>query len=221
MTARFLNLGTKGYLESWEIQKEICQEVQQGAPDTLIFVQHPSVLTLGAAFQAGNLLLNRADYEARGIELVTTDRGGDVTLHNPGQLVIYPIFNLENHGRDLHLWMRQLEETMIQVCAKLGIEAGRRPPNTGCWIGDRKVASMGVKVKKWVSLHGIALNCCNDLSPFDLIVPCGIPGKPMISLSQVLNREVDLPEAAQLTMDAFKQVFSLEFEKEPLEPIRF
>lgn len=221
MTARFLNLGTKGYLESWEIQKEVCQEVQQGAPDTLIFVQHPSVLTLGAAFQAGNLLLNKTDYEARGIELVTTDRGGDVTLHNPGQLVIYPIFNLENHGRDLHFWMRQLEETMIQVCAKLGIEAGRRPPNTGCWIGDRKVASMGVKVKKWVSLHGIALNCCNDLSPFDLIVPCGIPGKPMISLSQVLNREVDLPEAAQLTLDAFKQVFSLEFEKEPLEPIRF
>ncbi len=211
MTARLMNLGTRSYLESWEIQKQVCQEVQEGAPDTLILVQHPAVMTLGAAFQQGNLLLTAADYEARGIEVVTTDRGGDVTLHNPGQLVIYPIFNLEKHGRDLHFWMRQLEETMIQVCAKLGIEAGRRPPNTGCWIGDLKVASMGVKVKKWVSLHGIALNCCNDLAPFDLIVPCGIPGKPMTSLTEVLGREVSVSEAASLTVPAFADVFGVSF----------
>lgn len=211
MTARLINLGTMGYLESWEIQKQVCQEVQEGAPDTLILVQHPSVMTLGAAFQASNLLLKPEEYEQKGIEIVTTDRGGDVTLHNPGQLVIYPIFNLERHGRDLHFWMRQLEETMIKVCAELGIEAGRRPPNTGCWIGDLKVASMGVKVKRWVSLHGIALNCCNDLAPFDLIIPCGIPGKPMTSLSQVLGREVTVSEAAGLTLAAFEVVFSVAF----------
>lgn len=211
MTARLMNLGTRGYLESWEIQKQVCQEVQEGAPDTLILVQHPAVMTLGAAFQAGNLLLNEADYEARGIEVVTTDRGGDVTLHNPGQLVIYPIFNLEKHGRDLHFWMRQLEETMIHVCGSLGIAARRNPPNTGCWIGDLKVASIGVKVKKWVSLHGIALNCCNDLTPFDLIVPCGIPGKPMTSLTEVLGREVRVSEAVPLTIQAFSEVFSITF----------
>ncbi len=221
MNARLMNLGTRGYLESWEIQKQVCQRVQEGEPDTLILVQHPAVMTLGAAFHASNLLLKPDEYEARGIEIVTTDRGGDVTLHNPGQLVIYPIFNLENHGRDLHGWMRQLEETMIRVCAKLGIEAGRRPPNTGCWIGDRKAASIGVKVKKWVSLHGIALNCCNDLAPFDLIVPCGIPGRPMISLSQVLNREVPLSEAAPLTLEAFSEVFSLEFGDTKLDSYNF
>lgn len=221
MTARLRNLGTRSYLESWKIQKEVCQEVQEGAPDTLILVQHPAVMTLGAAFQSGNLLLRPADYEAKGIEIVTTDRGGDVTLHNPGQLVVYPIFNLENHGRDLHLWMRQLEETMIQVCAKLGIDAGRRPPNTGCWIGDLKVASMGVKVKKWVSLHGIALNCCNDLSPFGLIIPCGIPGRPMTSLSQILGREVSVSEAAGLTVLAFEEVFSLTFSQDKGIDLKF
>lgn len=212
MKARLMTLGRMGYQQAWEAQLQVCQEVQEGAPDTLILVEHPPVMTLGAAFQPENLLHPREWYEARGIEVVPTDRGGDVTCHNPGQLVLYPIYNVANHGRDLHLWMRQLEEAMIQVCGSLGLEAGRKPPHTGCWLGDLKVASIGVKVKRWVSIHGIALNCCNDLSLFDLIVPCGIPGRPMTSLSMALGREVAVREAAPLSIEAFSDVFQSDFE---------
>ena len=107
--------------------------------------------------------------------------------------------------------MRMLEEAMIHVCGSVGLEAGRRPPHTGCWLGDLKVASIGVKVKRWVSIHGIALNCCNDLSLFDLIVPCGIPGRPMTSLSIALGREFTVSEAAPLAVQAFSEVFKSEF----------
>ncbi len=212
MKARLHSLGRMDYQAAWEIQLRICQEVQEGAPDTLILVEHPPVMTLGAAFQPANLLHPREWYEARGIQVVPTDRGGDVTCHNPGQLVLYPIYNVANHGRDLHQWMRQLEEAMIQVCGSLGLEAGRRPPHTGCWLGDLKAASIGVKVKRWVSIHGIALNCCNDLSLFDLIVPCGIPGRPMTSLSNALHRKVTVGEAVPLAVQAFSDVFKSEFD---------
>lgn len=214
MKARLLSLGTMEYQAAWEVQLAVCQEVQEGAPDTLILVEHPPVMTLGAAFQPENLLHPRGWYEARGIQVVPTDRGGDVTCHNPGQLVLYPIYNVARHGRDLHVWMRMLEEAMIHVCGSVGLEAGRRPPHTGCWLGELKVASIGVKVKRWVSIHGIALNCCNDLSLFDLIVPCGIPGRPMTSLSIALGREFTVSEAAPMAVQAFSEVFKSEFESD-------
>lgn len=212
MKARLLCLGRKGYSEAWEAQLQVCQEVQEGAPDTLILVEHPPVMTLGAAFEPQNLLHKNEWYEARGIQVIPTDRGGDVTCHNPGQLVLYPIYDVSRHGRDLHVWMRSLEEAMIKVCGAMGLEAGRKPPHTGCWLGDQKVASIGVKVKRWVSIHGIALNCCNDLALFDLIIPCGIPGRPMTSLSHQLGRMVPVAEVAPKAVQAFSEVFGSEFD---------
>lgn len=202
-----LHLGKMGYNEAWAKQLEILEQVQAGAEDTLILVEHPPVLTLGANFHKENLMFTPEQYAAKGIEVITTDRGGDVTYHGPGQLVMYPIFDLNRHGKDLHKWMRGLEETQILLLKELGIDARRFPPNTGVWVGERKVAAIGVKIKRWVSLHGIAINCNNDLGPFSLIIPCGIQGYGVTSISQLLNRDVSPADIEELTIQSFKQVF--------------
>lgn len=204
----WIDLGVMEYGACWEVQRARAQSVQEGLlPDTLLLVRHPPVLTLGASFHEENLLLSRGEYSARGIQIERTDRGGDVTYHGPGQLVIYPIFDLSRHGRDLHAWMRGLEETMIQVCATFGLSARRFPPHTGAWIGDRKVAAIGVKVRRWVNLHGIALNCSTDIGVFDLIVPCGIQGYGVTSISAELGQAVEPEQAITPTVRAFENVF--------------
>ncbi|ARU39796.1 hypothetical protein CCB80_01005 [Armatimonadetes bacterium Uphvl-Ar1] len=209
MGVRVLDLGRLGYQVAWDRQLEVHQEVLDGDEDCLIFVEHDPVLTLGANFHEENLLLTREQYGERGIDVVRTDRGGDVTYHGPGQLVIYPIFDLTRHGRDLHKWMRDLEETMIVTCGEFGVEAGRLSDvNTGAWVGNRKIAAIGVKVRRWVSLHGIAINCSNDLGVFDLIVPCGVVGHGVTSLSREVGAEVGIDEAKPAVMVAFEKVFS-------------
>lgn len=195
------------YNEAWAKQLEVLEQVQNGDEDTLILVQHPPVLTLGANFHKENLMFTEEQYAARGIEVITTDRGGDVTFHGPGQLVMYPIFDLNRHGKDLHKWMRGLEETQIRLLAELGIEGRRFPPNTGVWVGERKVAAIGVKIKKWVSLHGIAINCNNDLDPFSMIIPCGIQGYGVTSISNILERDVSPAEIENLVIQSFQSVF--------------
>ena len=195
------------YLAAWEIQKEIAEQVIAGGEDTLILVEHPPVLTLGANFHEENLLLPVQEYEAQGIEVHRTDRGGDVTYHGPGQLVMYPIFDVSKHGKDLHRWMRDLEETQLQILRDLGLTGRRFPPHTGAWIGDLKVAAIGVKIRRWVSLHGIALNCDVDLATFDTFVPCGIQGYGVTSLSAELGRDVTVAEIRPLAVRAFETVF--------------
>ncbi len=204
---QILDLGVVEYLEAWERQKEVVESVLAGQVDTLIFVEHPPVLTLGASFHEENLLLTLPEYESRGIAVHRTDRGGDVTYHGPGQLVIYPIFNLERHGKDLHRWMRDLEQTMIDTCSAFGISARRFPPHTGAWVGDLKVAAIGVKIKRWVSMHGIALNCVNDLEVYELFVPCGIRGYGVTSLSAEAGLDVSVEDAKPPVIAAFHQVF--------------
>jgi len=202
------------YLPAWEVQRQIQAEVQSGArDDTLVFVEHPSVLTLGANFHEQNLLLTREQYEARGIEVHRTDRGGDVTFHGPNQLVIYPIFDIRRHGKDLHRWLRDLEETIIQVCSSYGLAGQRSSVNTGVWIRGKKVAAIGIKVSRWVSIHGIALNCNNDLSPFDLIVPCGIQTHGVTSLSVEAGGNVTIDDAKPRVVAAFESVFGLSITK--------
>lgn len=201
------DLGTMPYKRAWDLQIELNEAVQKGAEDTLLFVRHPKVLTLGANFHDENLLAPVEDLEGMGVEVVKTDRGGDVTYHGPGQLVIYPIFNIANHGHDLHKWMRDLEETMLLTLSAFGLVGRRFPPHTGAWIGDRKVAAIGVKVRRWVNLHGIALNCDVDLADFALIIPCGIQGYGVTSLSEELGRRVTVEEAIPAVIKAFKQVF--------------
>lgn len=206
---RVLDLGRLGYQAAWDRQLEVHQELLDGGDDCLIFVEHDPVLTLGANFHEENLLLTREQYGERGIDVVRTDRGGDVTYHGPGQLVIYPIFDLTRHGKDLHKWMRDLEETMIITCSEFGVEAGRLSDvNTGAWVGNRKIAAIGVKVRRWVSLHGIAINCANDLGVFDLIVPCGVVGHGVTSLSREVGAEVGIEDAKPVVVGAFEKVFS-------------
>lgn len=210
MKGRAINLGQMSYVPAWEVQKQIAEEVIAGGPDTLLFVEHDAVMTLGASFHDENLLLPLSEYEKHGIEIVRTDRGGDVTYHGPKQLVVYPIFDIRRHGKDLHKWMRDLEQAVIRAAAEFGVQAHREPSvNTGVWSNGRKFAAIGIKVRKWVSLHGIAINCDNDLSPFGLIVPCGIKTHGVTSLSKETGRQITIEDARPVVQGAFETVFGL------------
>ncbi|MCU0316915.1 MAG: lipoyl(octanoyl) transferase LipB [Fimbriimonadaceae bacterium] len=205
---KILDLQNMDYKAAWDCQLDVLETVQNGGDDVLILVEHPPIMTLGANFHEANLLLQPEEYQEKGIQVVGTDRGGDVTYHGPGQLVIYPIFDVARHGKDLHKWMRDLEETMIQVAASYGLSAKRLPPHTGTWIGDRKLAAIGVKIKRWVSIHGIALNCDNTLDEFSLIVPCGIQHYGVTSLTAELGHPVSVDQAKPRVIEAFRNVFS-------------
>jgi lipoyl(octanoyl) transferase len=191
-----------------ELQARLLEEVAGGADDKLVFVEHDPVLTLGANFHLENLLYSPDEYRRRGMEVEQTDRGGDVTYHGPNQLVIYPIFNLANHGRDLHRWLRSLEETMILTAASFGVSARRFPPHTGVWTDGGKLAAIGIKVKRWISMHGIALNCDNDLSVFRTFIPCGIRDYGVTSLTCEAGRPVTVCDAKPVVAAAFRDVFS-------------
>lgn len=205
---KVVDLGLMPYEPCAELQTKTLEDVVEGREQpTLYFVEHPPVLTLGANFHESNLLLTPAQYEERGIQVVRTARGGDVTYHGPGQCVIYPIFPLTMSGRDLHRWMRDLEETMILTASSFGLTGRRFPPHTGVWIGDLKLAAIGVKVRRWVSMHGIAINCNNSLDAFSTIIPCGIQGYGVTSLTQELGRDVTVTEAKPVIEAAFRTVF--------------
>lgn len=209
---KVIDLGTMGYKAAWDDQLSAVETVLGGGQDILFLVEHPPVLTLGASFHEKNLLLPVAEYEHKGIDVIRTDRGGDVTFHGPGQLVIYPVFDLSRHGRDLHLWLRNLEEAIILTLSKFGITGFRFPPHTGVWVNEpplraEKIAAIGIKIRRWVSLHGIALNCSNTMEEFELIVPCGIHGYGVTSLSQVLGRPVSVKETKEVVIEAFRNTF--------------
>lgn len=213
MKGRIVDLGRMAYVPAWEAQKRIAEEVVAGGPDTLVFVEHDPVMTLGASFHDENLLLPSEEYAKRGIEVVRTDRGGDVTFHGPNQLVVYPVFDVSRHGKDLHKWMRDLEEAVIVAADQFGVRGEREPSvNTGVWSKGRKFAAIGIKVRKWVSIHGIAINCDNDLAPFGLIVPCGIRTHGVTSLSNKAGRTITIEDARPVVKGAFEEVFGLSLE---------
>jgi lipoyl(octanoyl) transferase len=162
--------------------------------DTLVFTEHEPVYTLGVRLGATrHLLWDAGELARRGIEVVETNRGGDITYHGPGQIVGYPIISLIAR-KDLHAYLRFLEQVLINALGNLGLAAARRPGQTGIWLGSRKIAAIGVAVKRWVTYHGFALNVNNDLAPFTGIVPCGIADGTVTSLRQELGREFDLAE---------------------------
>lgn len=196
------------YAEAFALQKQFVAEVQEGTrSDTLILLQHPPVLTLGASFRSENLLHPEQWYEERGIEIQPTDRGGDITFHAPGQLVAYPIFDVSKRGKDLHVWMRQLEEAVIQALEEFGLRGERLDVNSGVWIDQKKVCAIGIKLKRWVSMHGIAINCDLSLEPFSWFVPCGIRTHGVTSISQALNKTVTTDEFKAALTRGFEQVF--------------
>ncbi len=210
--AQWIDLGVIRYEPALQIQRKLhAQRVAGEIPDTLLLLEHPSVITLGKAFHPEHLLYAQEFYAQQGIELYPTDRGGDVTCHNPGQLVGYPIFDVSQHGRDLHKFLRDLEETLIRTLATFGIEAHREAGYTGAWVGNAKIAAIGVKVTKWVSMHGFALNVNNDLRLFQTIVPCGIADRPVTSIQQILGHTVPIEIVKQSIVQAFEEVFALRF----------
>lgn len=182
------SLGVVSYADALELQRAAARARLDGRldQDLLILVEHPPVITTGRSTKAGNLLVDRDALAQRGVELFDVERGGDVTFHGPGQLVGYPIIDLKRHKEDLHWYLRQVEQVMIDALAATGIVAGRNPGKTGVWTNGRKIASIGVHARQWVTWHGFALNVTTDLSYFDLMVPCGIADVVMTSVEREL-----------------------------------
>ena len=208
-------LGRVAYAEGLRLQEQLVQQRQSGAgEDTLLLLEHPGVVTLGRGADPSNLRFSPEAIRARGVELFETGRGGDVTYHGPGQLVGYPILLLPEPIRDLHLLMRTIEEVLIGVAGDFGIPATRVEGLTGVWVGNDKLAAIGMRVARWVTSHGFALNVSTDLSGFDLIVPCGIRGRSVTSLSRLLGRPVELQEAVGATLSHFARVFQCEIQGE-------
>jgi lipoyl(octanoyl) transferase len=207
-------LGRVDYADALELQKTLVEQRKQGLiPDQLLLLEHPDVITLGVRTRGdrSHVLATPADLEAAGVPLFETGRGGDVTYHGPGQLVGYPIFDLKPDRCDVHRYVRDLEEALIRTVAAFGIRAGRVKGLTGIWAGpegrEAKLAAIGVRISRWVTSHGFALNVSTDLSRFGLIVPCGIEDRGVTSMAEQLGRDVRMAEVEDAVVGAFFDVF--------------
>jgi lipoyl(octanoyl) transferase len=205
-------LGRVAYADALALQRSLVDDRRAGRiPDTLLFVEHPHVLTLGVRGDGGrsHILATDEALAARGIEVHETGRGGDITYHGPGQIVGYPIIDLNPDRRDVHRYVRDLETVLIRTAADYGITAGRIEGLTGVWVGDEKLAAIGVRIARWITSHGFALNVTTDLAHFGLIVPCGIADRGVTSLARLLGRPVDTAEVQNRVIEHFVNVFEL------------
>jgi lipoyl(octanoyl) transferase len=204
-------LGLIDYREAWDLQRELAQARRAGEiGDTLLLLEHPHTYTIGRGGTADHVLVDAACLARIGATVYEVDRGGDVTYHGPGQLVGYPIIDLRRGNIDAHSYLRRLEEALIKTLAEFGIAAGRYPGYTGVWLGDEKIAAIGVKISGGVTMHGFALNVNTDLAYFQHIVPCGITDKGVTSLARVLGRPVSLAAVAYATARHFAEEFGCE-----------
>ena len=215
--AYLLDLGLVPYREAWDVQRSLAGAVSQGAiPDTVIFLEHPPVVTLGRRTDAEELHVP----DGAAVDVVETDRGGKSTFHGPGQLVCYPIFDLKRHGKDVKKYVRDLEEALIRTVAALGIEAERIEGLTGVWLQrpPRKIASIGVHISRWVTTHGYALNVDLDPAPFtEWITACGLEDTAFTTIARELGRPVTVDEVRPLARDGLADVFELELEPLPAD----
>jgi lipoyl(octanoyl) transferase len=222
------HLGTLPYAEALELQRVAARARITGdiPEDLLLLVEHPPVVTLGRSAKAKHLISSPELLQALGVELFEVERGGDVTFHGPGQLVGYPIIDLKRHRQDLHWYLRQVEEALIRALATMAIPAERNPGFTGVWTGSasgegqRKIASIGVHARDWVTWHGFALNVTTDLSYFDLIVPCGIDGVVMTSIERELGTAPPAADVERAVARTFGEVFTLTPESVAVDAIR-
>jgi lipoate-protein ligase B len=219
-TAWLVSCGRMAYGDAWALQKTLLEARQAASvPDTVLFVEHPAVITLGRAAQASNVLVAPGLLAARGIELFQIERGGDVTYHGPGQLVGYPILDLRAFDEDVVRYVRTLEAALIAALAEWRIDAGRLAGYPGVWTGGAKIAAIGVAVKRKVTMHGFALNVDPDLGAFDLINPCGL-GRPVTSMARVLGRPIPLDDAVPGVASALADAFAVRWEPRVLDDLR-
>jgi lipoyl(octanoyl) transferase len=220
VTLEVRRLGTIGYQAALDLQQELVEARKQGRiPDQLLLLEHPPVITLGvrARHDRSHVLESEASLAAKGVALFETGRGGDVTYHGPGQLVGYPIIDLKPDRCDVHRYVRDLEQVLIDAVAEFGIDAERVDGLTGVWAGPprprdtvAKLAAIGVRISRWVTSHGFALNVSTDLSHFGLIVPCGIPDRGVTSMARLLGRPVSMDEVADAVEKHFARLFAAE-----------
>jgi lipoyl(octanoyl) transferase len=230
----FKDLGVMDYQSAWDYQEQLLQEnvkmkslvysqepgVVAAEPDTrhhLLFVEHPPVYTLGKSGSIENVLITEEMRTAKGIEFFRTNRGGDITFHGPGQIVGYPILDLEKFYTDIGKYLRNIEEVIILTLKEYGIEAGRSAGETGVWIDpeikgkERKICAIGVRSSRWITMHGFALNVNTDLNYFNFIIPCGITNKQVTSLEKELGKKIDFEEAKEKVKNNFAKVFETEW----------
>jgi lipoyl(octanoyl) transferase len=211
-------LGNVDYEDALRLQNRLAAaRGEEKIGDVLLLLQHPPVITMGKSGKAHNVLDPRAIRE-KNIKVIFTDRGGDVTYHGPGQLVIYPILNLRLHGLNVPDYVWKLEETVIRLLARYGIEAARVEKMRGVWVGKEKIAALGVHLSRWISKHGLALNVNTNLDPFDLINPCGT-GRRATSMARILGRELPVEEVESLMIQSFAEVFGVSISREPMEKL--
>jgi lipoyl(octanoyl) transferase len=212
---RVERLGTVAYADALELQRLLVRRRREGEiPDTLLLLEHPHVITLGTSAHRDNILLSEEDGRLLGIDVYDTGRGGDVTYHGPGQLIGYPIMDLKPDRRDLHRYMRDLEEVLIRSLMAFGVTATRKPGLTGVWVGSEKIAAIGVRVSSgWITSHGFALNVSTDLSYFGSIVPCGIREYGVTSLDRVAAQPVALSTVMSIAANAFCAVFGTQLQE--------
>ncbi|WP_372638945.1 lipoyl(octanoyl) transferase LipB [Fodinibius sp.] len=220
----YYDLGHAPYRPVWDLQTAIQQRLVdeklarrkkklyqsgQESNDVLLFVEHPHVYTLGKSGDKAHLLKEMAELANIEADFIEIDRGGDITYHGPGQIVGYPIFDMDRHFTDIHKYLRYLEEVVIRTCADYGINAGRIEGLTGVWVGDQKICAMGIKCSRWVTMHGFALNVNTDLSYFNHIVPCGISDKAVTSFRNLLGGPMDEGEVKAQLRAHFEAVFDI------------
>jgi len=204
----YYNLNIIDYKKAWDFQKELFQKRLDGEiPDTLLLLEHPHTYTFGKTADRKNLISSESYLQKNNISVYDIDRGGDVTYHGPGQIVGYAILNLSEWKEDTDKYLRALEDVIIQTCSDYGISCRRKPKYTGVWIEDRKICAIGVKVSRWITMHGFALNVNTDLSLFNGIIPCGINGKEVTSLKKEIGKEISINDVKKTIIKRFKKVF--------------
>lgn len=216
-----LELGTEEYGYIFEIQKELNHARRNGTiPDTVIFLEHHPCFTIGRKGGSDHILVSDQFLEKAGIKVYESDRGGDITYHGPGQLVCYPILDLNGYGRDVHLYAHQMEEVLIRTLASFDIIAGRNEQYPGVWVENSKIGAEGIAIQNWVTMHGVSLNVCPDLRHFSLIVPCGISSLGVTSMEKVLGRPVDMALIRREVRRQFSQIFNLVLEDIGMEKLK-
>ncbi len=210
-TLDFKDLGFINYKAAWDLQHKLFEQRRKNEiKDTLLLLEHPNTYTLGKIADRSNLVGTEKFLKENNFSIYDIDRGGDITYHGPGQIVGYPIIDLNNWKKDTHLYLRNLEEVIIQTCSDYGLAAGRKEGLTGVWIEDRKICAIGIKVSRWITMHGFAFNVNTDLSLFNGIIPCGIRDKEVTSLQKELNNNFDIQEIKNNILNNFIELFDYE-----------